>query len=142
MKFVSKRLVLLLIIVVITGLFVFFSIRQYRVNAFQTGVTPGSLHALAQTTLNEGRSSAEVPLMMFEYGPADGITQALSRYSVVVAYPVNSNSYVWDDENQIIGTWYRFVVTETLSMKPFPTCDTCQTAPDPPSAMTEAPPNF
>ena len=127
---------LLLIAILITGLCLVLGIRQYRVNAFQTGVIPGSLHALAQTTLSEGRSSADVPMMLFEYGPADDVSQALSKYSVVVGYPVSSNSYVWNDENQIIGTWYRFVITETLSSKPFPACDTCQPSPDPPSGMS------
>ena len=136
MKVFSKRFVLLLSAILITGLCLFLSIRQYRVKAFQTGVIPGSLHALAQTTLNEGKNSADVPLMLFEYGPAEGLSQALSNYSVVVAYPVSSNSSIWDDEHQIIGTWYRFVITETLSLKPFPTCDTCQPSPNPPSGMT------
>ncbi len=135
MKLTSKRLVLLIILVLVAGLCAYLSIRQFRVNAFQGAVVPGSLQALAQTTLNEGRNSAEVPLMLLEYGPAEGINQALSDYSVVVAHPVSSNSYVWDNENQIIGTWYKFVVTETLSLKPFPSCDTCPTPPAPPSEM-------
>ncbi|HEX6044561.1 MAG TPA: hypothetical protein VFZ22_08745, partial [Pyrinomonadaceae bacterium] len=94
------------------------------------------MHALAQTTLNEGGNSADVPMMLFEYGPADGINQALADYSVVVAHPVSASSYIWDDENQVIGTWYKFVVTETLSSKPYPTCATCPASPDPPSGLS------
>ena len=131
----SKRLTLLILVVAV-GLLTYLSIRQFRVKAFQTGVIPGSLHALAQTTLSEGGNSAQVPMMTFEYGPADGIDQALSDYSVVVAHPVSSNSYIWDDENQIIGTWYKFVITETLALKPYPTCDTCPPSPTPPAELS------
>lgn len=135
MKLTFKRLTLFLILVLVIGLCAYLGIRQFRVKAVQTGVIPGSLQALAQTTLSEGHNSAEVPLLHFEYGPAESINQALSDYSVLVAHPVGSNSYVWDDENQIIGTWYKFVVTESLSLKPFPTCDTCLASPTPPSEM-------
>jgi len=127
--------VLIAVLVLVVGLCSYVSIRQLRVKAFQT-VIPGSLHALAQTTLNEGHNSAEVPMTLFEYGPAEGISQALSDYSVVVAYPVSSTSYIWDDENQIIGTWYKFVVTETLSSRPYPNCDTCPPSPTPPAELS------
>ena len=136
MKLTSKPSMLLIVLVLVVGLCTYLGIRQSRVKAFQTGVIPGSLHALAQTTLSEGGNSAEVPLGLFEYGPVEGISQALSDYSVVVAHPVSSNSYIWDDEHQIIGTWYKFVVTETLSSKPYPTCDTCAASPTPPSELS------
>src|SRR5678815_3580335 len=104
MRLTSKRFVLLAVLFLVVGICGYLSIRQLKVKASQTGVIPGSLHALAQTTVSEGGHSAEVPMMLFEYGPAEGISQALSDYSVVVAYPVSSNSYIWDDKNQIIGT--------------------------------------
>lgn len=136
MKLTPKRLMLLVVLALVAGLCTYVSIRQFRVNASQTGVIPGSLHALAQTTLNEGGNSAEVLMPIYDYGPAEDMNQVRSDYSVVVAHPVSSNSYIWDDEYQIIGTWYKFVVTETLSTKPYPTCDTCPLSPDPPSELS------
>lgn len=138
-KFTSKRFVFVILALLVASIGISLSIRQSRVKALQAGVVPGSLDALAQTTLSEGRNSADVPLPLFEYGSAEGTHDTFSKYSVVVAHPVSSNSYVWDSENQIIGTWYKFAIDETLSSKPFPVCDTCQTSPDPPSGMTAGP---
>lgn len=136
MKFTSKRFTFVLLVLLVASIAVSLSIRQFRVKGFQTGVVPGSLEALAQTTLNEGGNSADVPMPLFHYGSAEGTNDAFSKYSVVVAHPVSSNSYVWDSENQIIGTWYKFAIDETLSSRPFPVCDTCQESPNPPSVLT------
>ena len=136
MNLTSNRFLLKVLIVIPALVGVSLSIRQSQVKGFQVGVVPGSLEALAQTTLSEGENSADVPMPLYEYGSAEGITDAFSKYSVVVAHPVSSSSSVWDSENQIIGTWYKFVIDETLSSRPFPVCDTCQASPSPPSSLT------
>jgi hypothetical protein len=135
MNFTSKRLFSGLALF-FTLIFVFFGIRQSRVNAVPPDVVPGSLEALAQTVAGEGGSSFEIGIPMYQYSSIGGINQALSEYSVVVAHPTSSNSYVWDSENQIIGSWYKFSVSETLSAKPFPSCALCLESPDAPSGMT------
>lgn len=136
MKVTSKRFVFVILVLLVASIAVSLSIRQFRVKGFQGEVVPGSLEALAQTTLNEGGNSADVSMPLYHYGSAEGTNDAFSKYSVVVARPVSSDSYVWDSENQIIGTWYKFAIDETLSTRPFPVCDTCQASPDPPSGMT------
>jgi hypothetical protein len=137
MNFTSKRLFWALLLVGI-ALTILIGVRRSSVNAFQTGIVPGSLEALALTIQGEGGTSYEIGIPIYHYGPAEGIAQVLSDYSVVVAHPISSNSYVWDSQYQTIGTWYKFAVTETLSVKPFPSCETCLVSPDPPSGMTAA----
>jgi hypothetical protein len=102
MIFTSKRLFLaasLLIIAICVSL----GIRQSRVNAFQSGVVPGSLEALAQDAIEHNEQSVTIGSPKWLHATVSGIDDALAHYTVVVAYPVSRNSYVWNSELQMVG---------------------------------------
>ena len=134
MTFTSKRSFLaasLLIIAICISL----GIRQSRVKAFQVGVVPGSLEALAQDVIEHNEQSVTIGSPKWIHATVSGIDDALANYTVVVAYPVSRNSYVWNSELQMIGSWYKFVITETLVQKPYLACSNCPPSPDPPAAL-------
>ena len=129
MDFISRKQLVALGVIIVAALTVFLGNKRSRVNAFQGTVVPGSLEALAQDCAANGIQSVDTNTMLWEYEGIGGIDDALSKYSVIVAHPVSSTSYVWSSELQIIGTWYKFAVTETLSPRPHIACDTCDTNP-------------
>ncbi len=133
MNFTSRKQFVGLVIVLVAALVVFLVNKRSRVNAYQGAVVPGSLEALAQNCAANGIQSIDINTMLWEYDGIGGIDDALSKYTVIVAHPVNSTSYAWSSELQIIGTWYKFAVTETLSQRPHIACDTCDT--DPPASL-------
>ena len=129
MKFNSRKQLVAIGVILVGALVVFLSNKRSGVNAFQGTAVPGSLEALAQNCAANGIQSIDISTMLWEYDGIDGIDNALSKYTVIVAHPVSSTSYAWNSEYQIIGTWYKFAVTETLSQRPYIPCDTCDTAP-------------
>ena len=134
MIFTSKRLFLLLSLLII-GICISFGLRQSRLKAFQGGVVPGSLEALAQDAIEHNEQSVTIGSPKWLHATVSGIDDALANYTVVVAYPVSKNSYVWNSEFQMIGSWYKFVITETLVQKPYLACSNCPPSPDPPAAL-------
>lgn len=70
-----------------------------------------------------------------EYDGAATLDDALGRYTVLVAEPLMSRSYLVDDIG--LRTWYKFRVSETISQKPYYVCPDCATggAPAPPADM-------
>lgn len=70
-----------------------------------------------------------------DFDQVDTLDDAFARYTVLVAEPVLSRSYVVDDVG--VGTWYKVRVSETLSQKSPFQCSTCNpvTLPDPPSDL-------
>jgi hypothetical protein len=64
------------------------------------------------------------------------LQEALQYYSVVIAEPVESRTYVTDADN--IRTWYRFDIKEILHVRPPLICDTCQKPGEPPAELTPA----
>ncbi len=133
MNFTSRKQFVGLGLVLVAALVVFLVNKRSRVNAYQGAVAPGSLEALAQDCAANGIQSIDTNTMLWEYEHIGGIDDALSKYTVIVAHPVSSTSYVWSSELQIVGTWYKFAVTETLSQRPHIACDTCDT--DPPASL-------
>lgn len=134
MNFTSRRKQFVALGVIFIAALVFFlGNKRPRVNAFQGTAVPGSLEALAQDCAANGIQSINISTMLWEYDGIGGIDDALSKYSVIVAHPLSSTSYTWSSELQIIGTWYKFAVTETLSQRPHIACDTCDT--DPPASL-------
>lgn len=111
------------------------SSRANGVNAIQSTIIPGSLEALAQDALERNLESVTIPTAMWSYAGVTGIDEATTAYSVVIAHPVSRKSYVWNSEFQIIGSWYKFAITENLSQRPFTTCTTCPASPAPPSDL-------
>jgi hypothetical protein len=120
-------------IILLAAVVVFLVNKRSRVNASQETVLPGSLEALAQNCAANGIQSIDINTMLWEYEGISGIDDALSKYSVIVAHPISSTSYAWSSERQIIGTWYKFAVTESLSQRPHIACDTCDS--DPPASL-------
>lgn len=133
MNLTSRKPFVALGVILIAALVVFLGNKRPRVNAFQGTVMPGSVEALAQDCAANGIQSINISTMLWDYDGIGGIDDALSKYTVIVAHPVSSTSYVWSSELQIIGTWYKFAVTETLSQRPHIPCDTCDT--DPPASL-------
>ena len=133
MSLISKKQFVTSALILISALVVFLIYKQSRVNASQGTLVPGSLEALAQDCAANGIQSIDVNTMLWEYEAIGGIDEALSKYSVIIAHPVSSTSYVWNSELQIVGTWYKFAVTESLSQRPHIPCDMCET--DPPASL-------
>jgi hypothetical protein len=133
MNLIKRKQFIALGIILVAALVVFLVNKRSRVNASQEAVVPGSLEALAQNCAANGIQSIDINTMLWEYEGINGIDDAVSKYTAIVAHPVSSTSYVWSSELQIIGTWYKFAVTETLSQRPHIPCDACNT--DPPASL-------
>ncbi|HKU77121.1 MAG TPA: hypothetical protein VJR02_24630 [Pyrinomonadaceae bacterium] len=133
MNLISRKQFVALSIILLATLVVFLVNKRSRVNASEETVVPGSLEALAQNCAANGIQSVDINTMLWEYDGIGGIDDALSKYSVVVAHPVSSTSYTWSSELQIVGTWYKFAVTESLSQRPHIPCDACDS--DPPASL-------
>jgi len=129
MNLISRKQLVAAVIILTAALVLFLVNKRSKVNAYQGSVVPGSLEALAQHCAANGIQSTDISTMLWEYEGISGIDDALSKYSVIVAHPVSSTSYTWSSEYQIIGTWYKFAVTETLSQRPHIACDGCDTTP-------------
>jgi len=93
-----------------------------------------SLRSIAERAKNEGKQSVRVPSPRIDYaGENIGLDEALQNYSVVVAQPIDSKSYLSDSE--LIVNWYRFQILESLSQRPPYSCNTCPAAPDLPGDL-------
>lgn len=122
----------LLIAVAVT---VLTSSKPNKVSAFQAGVVPGSLEALANNCLEHNLQSVTIPAYNLWHEGVSGIDEAASVYSIVIAHPLSKHSFVLDSESHLIESWYRFAITEVLSLKPFSTCTECPPSPDPPASL-------
>jgi hypothetical protein len=106
-------------IVIVAGLIGFALIdRRLRVSAFQQAPVEGSLEWLAQDAASNNLSEISIPTMEWRYTIPTDIDDAFANCSVVLAHAVNQESSAWNSEYQIIGSWYKFEVTENLSQKP------------------------
>jgi hypothetical protein len=133
MRLISRKQFVTAGIILVAALVIFLVNKRSRVDASPGTVVSGSLEALAQDCAANGIQSINISTMLWEYDGIGGIDDALSKYTVIVGHPVSSASYAWSSELQIIGTWYKFAVTESLSQRPHIACDTCDT--DPPSSL-------
>jgi hypothetical protein len=88
MIFTSKRLFLAASLLIV-AICVYVGIRQFRVNAFQSGVVPGSLEALAQDAIEHNEQSVTIGSPKWLHATVSGIDDALAHYTVVLAYPVS-----------------------------------------------------
>lgn len=134
MNIPSKPLAVLGLLAVV-AISLFLANRSNKVKAVQTAVIPGSLEALAQDAIDRNLQSVTISTPHWNYAGVSGINEAVAAYSVVVARPVSKHSYIWNSEFQIIGTWYKFAITESLSQKPFTTCTDCPPSPTPPNNL-------
>jgi hypothetical protein len=61
--------------------------------------------------------------------PQTALQEALSNYAVILAKPIEKNTYADDYE---VATWYKFKILETLSPRPLTPCTSCSFPGEPP----------
>jgi hypothetical protein len=84
-----------------------------------------SIASLAQRAKNQGERRVTAPGKIIDYaGENMGLDEALQNYSVVIAEPIESRSYVTDSSDEI-RTAYKFRILETLSQRNAVFCNTC-----------------
>ncbi len=84
-----------------------------------------SIASIARRTKNQGKTRVTVPGKIIDYpGMNMGLDEALKNYSVVIAEPIESKSYIGDSSDDI-STAYKFRILETLSQKNAVFCNTC-----------------
>lgn len=132
---VGYKPLIALALFLVTVAAVLMSSKPNKVNAFQVGAVPGSLEALANDCIEHNLQSVTIPTYELRYEGVSGIDEAASVYSIVIAHPLSKRSFVLDSESQMIQSWYTFVVTEVLSLKPFNACSECPASPDPPTTL-------
>ncbi|HEV8371207.1 MAG TPA: hypothetical protein VGQ39_24900 [Pyrinomonadaceae bacterium] len=115
--------------------------RRLRVSAFQQPAVEGSLEWLAQDAASNNLQEISIPTMEWRYTIPTDIDEAFSHLSVILVHAVNQESSAWNSEYQVIGSWYKFEITEVLSQKPYPSCPNCPASPDAPTSQLPLNPN-
>jgi hypothetical protein len=111
----------ILIAVIVIGLGVGFKVTQNKSSQWRSQNT---VEAASQRARHEGKTRTVIPSPRVDYAGANvSFDEALQNYSVVIAEPLGSVTYL-RDENHIV-TWWRFSIKEVLSAKPPFDCDTC-----------------
>lgn len=112
-------------------------------NSFQNEKEPqreNTLLATARRTKAEGKSHIAVPGPIIDYpGLNVSIDYLLSHESAVVAEPIASKGYL-ENENSI-GTWYKFRIREAISLRTAEYCITCPDPGSPPPELSSLLPN-
>lgn len=101
-----------------------------RVVFQQSTPEQGTLQAMAFDAKAGGETEVYLTKNILFQG-VDNLDLAISKYTIVEATPLLSNSYITNPAS--IGTWYKFRVDGVLSQKPWPQCSECTTADDPPA---------
>lgn len=84
-----------------------------------------SIASIARRTKNQGKTRVSAPGKIIDYaGENMGLDEALQNYSVVIAEPIESKSYITDSSDEI-STAYKFRIVETLSQRNAVFCNTC-----------------
>lgn len=96
-------------------------------------VEPGSIDEMIVQALANGQSQVTIPLIV-EYEEAHSFDETKVSYSVLVARADAKQSLITSPFE--ISTWFRFTVTETLSLVPSRLCTNNRCAP--PSAVAGA----
>jgi hypothetical protein len=107
---------------IIVGAFMIPSVRAYLPFP-QAGSHPGTLDFYAEQAQAQGLSQYTFPAGITEYSVSRSWDDALSRFSIILAEPLEVRSYprgAADLGDSNIESWYRFRVLETLSSKPNP----------------------
>jgi hypothetical protein len=106
---------------IIVGAFMIPSVRAYLLFQ-QTGSHPGTLDYYAEQALAQGLTEYHFSAGIYEYRLSPSWDDVVSRFSFVVAEPIEVKSSptqgVGGDDG--IQSWYRFRVIEQLSSKPPP----------------------
>jgi hypothetical protein len=107
---------------IIVGAFMIRSVRAYLPFP-QAGSHPGTLDFYAEQAQAQGLSQYTFPAGIIEYSVSPSWDDAVSRFSFVLAEPIEVRSYPRGEGVGgycCIQSWYRFRVLETLSSKPTP----------------------
>ena len=84
-----------------------------------------SISSLAQRTKRQGKTHVSAPGKIIDYpGMNIGLDEALQNYSVVIAEPIESKSYLAESGDEI-STAYKFRILETLSQRNAVLCNSC-----------------
>jgi len=84
-----------------------------------------SIASLARRTKSQGKTRVSAPGKIIDYAGANmGLDEALQNYSVVIAEPSESKSFITDSSDEI-RTAYKFRILETLSQRNAVFCNTC-----------------
>lgn len=83
-----------------------------------------SVRAVARHNKAKGTSRVVIPGPLIDYpGMNSSLDDLRQNYSVVVATPVESKGYLVHSHS--IGTWYKFRISEAVSIKTPRYCNTC-----------------
>lgn len=108
--------------------------RQRPISMTPEQIEEGRLKNATRRAKAEGKRSIVIPASITTPAAVGSMEEALSKYTAVVAKPVESKSFIFDKDR--ILTWYKFKIIENLSsQKPFPPCDICPAPPDAPADM-------
>jgi hypothetical protein len=106
---------------------------QYTNGAPQSS-RPKSLKEIARQNKAEGRQEVKLRGPVSEFPGEDmDLDEALKNFTVVVAQPVDSKSYLYGEDG--IRTWYRFRIVDMISRKSYVLCYTCSPVPDVPEDL-------
>ena len=84
-----------------------------------------SIASQARLAKSLGKAHVTVPGKILDYpGMNIGLDEALKKYSVVIAEPIDRKSYITDSADEI-GTAYKFRVVEILSQRNAVFCNGC-----------------
>lgn len=84
-----------------------------------------SIASLAKRAKTQGKTKVEAPGLIIDYAGGNiGLDEALKNYSVVIAEPIESKSFITDSSDEI-GTAYKFRILEIISQRNAVFCNGC-----------------
>jgi hypothetical protein len=87
--------------------------------------TDKSIASIARRAKSQGKTSVSAPGKIIDYpGENMNLDEALQNYSVIIAEPIESKSYITDSSDEI-STVYKFRIVETLSQRNAVFCNAC-----------------
>lgn len=93
-----------------------------------------SVRAVARRNKAKGASRIAISGPIIDYpGLNSGVDDLLRNYSVVIAQPIAMKGYLVNSHS--IGTWYKFRISEAISLKPPRYCNTCPELGTPPEEL-------
>lgn len=129
-----KRFVVLAIVSTVLAATVAIYVRVARVQSSEIDTSDLTLSSQAAAANSRGDLLVR-SIVGGDFAAVSSLDEAFSRYTVLVAQPVLTRSYVIDDLSVV--TWTKMSVSETLSQKPIYQCSNCDplSLPDPPADL-------
>ena len=134
----QKRLYLFTVGFIVTAVIsatIVFLVQNQRalISAQETTERRGTIRWHAQQARARGQQSVRIPAPRIRPVGAADLNHALSRFTVVIATPIESRSYIIDP--YMLVTWHKFRVVETLTQRPVPECPSCPQLMTPPDEL-------